>query len=81
MKQGIEDLLIEFGAASFDKQMIFSENLNEFINWQFSMDPERFTVIHLSWIMKREINKYHPTVEYDGNFNNFLEYENSFKMH
>lgn len=28
--------------------------------------PERFTVIHLTWIRKREINAEHPTVCCDG---------------
>src|SRR6185437_1560158 len=35
-------------------------------------DPDRFTVIHLSWLGRTEINAKHPTVEFDGSFAQFL---------
>jgi hypothetical protein len=35
-------------------------------------DPERFTIIHLSWLGRTEINAQHPTVEFDGTFAEFL---------
>lgn len=35
-------------------------------------EPERFTVIHLTWLGKTEINAKHPTVEFDGTFAEFL---------
>ena len=35
--------------------------------------PDRFTVVHLSWLGRTEINAQHPTVEFDGCFANFLE--------
>ena len=38
-------------------------------------EPTRFTVIHLSWIRKHEINAQHPTVEYDGSFEGFIAEE------
>lgn len=38
-------------------------------------EPERFTVIHLSWLGRTEINANHPTVEYDGTFAGFLAEE------
>ena len=41
-------------------------------------DWDRFTVIHLSWIGRTEINAEHPTVEVDGDFDAFLEYESAF---
>ena len=34
--------------------------------------PDRFTVIHLSWLGRTEINAQHPTVEFDGSFAEFL---------
>ena len=37
-------------------------------------EPDRFTVVHLSWIGKTEINAQHPFVEVDGSFDDFLEY-------
>jgi hypothetical protein len=42
-----------------------------------TINPDRFTVVHLSWSLKPEINKEHPTVEYDGDYAGFLEYERS----
>ena len=38
-------------------------------------EPERFTVIHLSWLGRTEINAEHPTVEFDGTFAGFLSEE------
>jgi len=35
-------------------------------------DPDRFTVVHLSWLGRTEINAQHPTVEFDGSFSEFL---------
>jgi len=40
--------------------------------------PERFTVVHLSWLGRTEINAKHPTVESDGTFDDFLAYERRF---
>ena len=37
-----------------------------------------YTVIHLTWSMSREVDERHPTVEMDGSFEDFLEYEKSF---
>jgi hypothetical protein len=36
---------------------------------------DRFTVIHLTWAGKTEINSLHPAVEFDGSFLEFLEEE------
>ena len=36
--------------------------------------PDRFTIIHLSWLGRAEINAKHPTVEFDGSFADFLAY-------
>ena len=41
-------------------------------------NPTRFTVIHLSWIGKQEIDSKHPHVENDGDFASFLQYESQF---
>jgi len=37
--------------------------------------PDRFTVIHLSWLGRTEINAQHPTVEFDGTFVGFIAEE------
>jgi len=41
-------------------------------------EPDRFTVIHLSWRRREEVNELHPWVEVDGSFDDFLEYEAEF---
>ncbi len=41
-------------------------------------EPERFTVIHLSWLGREEINDQHPWVEADGDFADFIAYEAAF---
>ena len=41
-------------------------------------DADRFTVIHLSWLGREEINSKHPHVEVDGDYGNFLDYESAF---
>jgi len=38
----------------------------------------RYTVIHLSWIGRTEINSQHPWVEADGDFAAFLKYEEGY---
>jgi len=45
---------------------------------QHKDDKTHFTVIHLTWSGKEEKGTDYPYVEYDGNFNDFLEYENRF---
>ena len=37
--------------------------------------PDRFTVIHLTWIRKREINAEHPSVCFDGTFSELITRE------
>jgi|SRR5882724_11842958 len=41
-------------------------------------EPDRFTLIHLTWIRKREINAEHPSVCFDGPFERFFAKEESF---
>jgi hypothetical protein len=35
-------------------------------------EPDRFSVIHLSWVRKREINAEYPSVCFDGKFMEFF---------
>ena len=44
---------------------------------QHENNKTRFTVIHLTWSGKEEDKKY-PFVEFDGDFNDFLNYDNRF---
>jgi hypothetical protein len=37
--------------------------------------PDRFTIIHLTWIRKREIDVHHPSVCFDGTFADFVSEE------
>lgn len=38
-------------------------------------EPDRFTVIHLSWLGREEINADYPWLEYDGDFAGFTASE------
>ena len=37
-------------------------------------EPDRFTVVHLSWLMRQELPN-HPRVEFSGTHAEFLEWE------
>jgi hypothetical protein len=41
-------------------------------------EPDRFTVIHLSWIRKPGINAEYPSVCFDGAFERFFAEEEKF---
>ena len=41
-------------------------------------DTERLTVVHLTWLTRQEIGPSQPTVEFDGNLNDFYAYERRF---
>jgi hypothetical protein len=43
-------------------------------------DPSRFTVIHLTWLGREEIDTQHPAVEANGDFDSFLAYEARFAV-
>jgi hypothetical protein len=38
------------------------------------VEPDRYTMVHLTWSMKTEINEKYPMVEVDGSFEDFLNY-------
>ena len=42
---------------------------------QHQHERTRFSVVHLSWLQKPEINTAHPTIEYDGDYAGFVAYE------
>ena len=50
-------------------------NATDDVLFRHTDEPERFTVIHLSWLGRTEINSKHPTVEFDGTFAEFLAEE------
>jgi hypothetical protein len=41
-------------------------------------EPDKFTVIHLTWLRKREINAQFPSVCFDGTFEEFFAAEKQF---
>jgi hypothetical protein len=51
------------------------EHATDDVLFRHIQEPERFTVIHLSWLGRTEINAQHPTVEFDGTFAEFLNQE------
>ena len=38
-------------------------------------EDDIYTVVHLTWSMKPEINPNHPSIETHGSFQDFLDYE------
>lgn len=48
------------------------EGATDDVLFRHTGEPDHFTVIHLSWLGRTEINAVHPTVEYDGTFAGFL---------
>ena len=53
------------------------DGTDDILCWHRS-EPLRFTVVHLSWRGRTEINSKHPAVECDGSFDDFLAYERGF---
>jgi hypothetical protein len=48
------------------------EGATDDVLFRHAGEPDRFTVIHLSWLGRTEINSSHPAVEFDGTFAGFL---------
>lgn len=42
-------------------------------------EADLFTVVHLSWSMKPEIDVHHPTIEFSGTFAAFVKWEENFR--
>ena len=51
------------------------EGASDDVLFRHKDEPERFTVVHFSWLGRTEINEKHPTVEFDGTFVGFLAEE------
>jgi hypothetical protein len=51
------------------------EGASDDVLFRHIREPERFTVIHLSWLGRPEINAQHPTLEFDGTFAEFQNNE------
>jgi hypothetical protein len=50
---------------------------NDDVLFRHRNEPNLFTVIHLSWLGRTEINARHPTVEFAGSFSGFIAWEES----
>lgn len=48
---------------------------NDDVLYRHVSDPERYTVVHLTWGSRRETTPFFPSVEFDGPLSEFLEYE------
>ena len=51
------------------------EGATDDVLFRHTDEPDRFTVIHLSWLGRTEINAEYPAVEFDGTFAEFLAEE------
>jgi len=40
--------------------------------FRHAREPQRFTMIHLTWLGRTEINAKHPSVVFDGSFEEFI---------
>lgn len=41
------------------------------------VEPDRFTIVHLTWLGREEINAQHPSVDFDGTLEEFFAREHS----
>ncbi len=82
-KEKANSLLMELqrelptGHLLFDKAVItfaYREATDDVL-FRHLEQPARFTIIHLSWLGKTEINTLFPAVELDGTFQEFLAEE------
>lgn len=55
----------------------FRENQDDVL-FRHLNEPDRFTIIHLTWIRKRETNAKFPSVCFDGTFEEFFSAEGKF---
>ena len=53
------------------------EGANDDVLFRHTDEPDRFTVVHLSWLGRTEIESEYPAVEFDGTFAEFLVEVNS----
>jgi hypothetical protein len=51
------------------------EGATDDVLFRHTDEPDRFTVIHLSWLGRAEINAEHPAMEFDGTLAEFLAKE------
>lgn len=56
-------------------QLIAAREGTDDVLFQHRDEPDRFTVVHLSWLGKEEIDASHPWVEFDGDFPAFQAWE------
>ena len=45
--------------------------------FRYSEQPERFALVHLTWLGKREIDARHPSVSFDGTLTEYAKWEAS----
>lgn len=59
----------------FQVELVAAREGNDDVLFRHIDDPGRFTVIHLTWLGKEEIDAKHPWVEYDGDATGFVAWE------
>ena len=52
---------------------------NDDVLFQHLADPGRFTVAHLTYLGRPEIDSHHPTIGFDGTWMEFVEAEQRFE--
>lgn len=56
-------------------EAVATRDANDDVLYRHIGEPERFTVVHLTWAGRRETTPCFPSVEFDGTFAEFLECE------
>lgn len=44
---------------------------------RYDNDPDRYCLVHLTWLGKQESNTVFPFVEFDGGFDSFLAFDSA----
>ena len=52
----------------------WTDGLNDDVLFRDLNEPAKFTIVHLTWRGSVEIDMHHPTVIFDGSFDQFLRY-------
>lgn len=63
------------GHLLFGRALEVIANREDDVLFRHLNEIDRFTVVHLTWIRKREINAEHPSVCFDGTFVKFFAAE------
>ncbi|MDD1794428.1 hypothetical protein LRP50_14940 [Enterovibrio sp. ZSDZ42] len=77
----------ELNLEMLSGHFLFSKNIEVYAHRNDATDDilcrhidaeDLYTVVHLTWSMRPEIDNKHPTVEFHGSYDEFLQYNSKF---